>query len=230
MNTYRTHARLSGIFFLTAFVGGIAGFAFLGPVLDHPIDLREVADQDTTVLIGALGIIFMAISTALITVPMFPVLRKKNEGMALAAVVFRTIESMVYVISVVCYVAIIKLGQMYVGTESTDASYQIIGDTLQGITENNLQVFFFVIGAFMYYFLFFQTKLVPKWLAAWGLIGIACNLLNFLLVLFDLYGSESTIATLSELPLATNELVLALWLIIRGYSQESLKALDPSTN
>jgi hypothetical protein len=226
MNSYRTHARLSGVFFLTAFVGGITGFAFLGPVLDHPIDLREVADQDTAVLIGALGIVLMSCSTALITIPMFPVLRKKNEGMALAAVVFRTIESMVYVMSVVCYLAIIKLGQMYVETETPDPSYQIFGDTLQSITENNFQIFFFVIGAFMYYYLFFQTKLVPKWLATWGLIGIACNLLNFFFVLFDVYGSESTIAMLSELPLATNELVLAFWLIIRGYNQDSLKVLE----
>ncbi len=225
---YKILARLSGIFFLTAFVGGIFGLTLLKPALESTVDLNAIAENDTEVILGALGILFMAISCALIAVPMYPILRKRNEAMALTSIVFRTLESMAHIIYVISMITLVRLSQMYVdaGSPSDDPSYQTIAAVLHELQGIQLSVALFAIGAFMYYFLFYQTKLIPKWLAAWGMIGVAVNFVNVISLTLGLYGSESIIAIISEIPLASNELILAFWLIIKGYNSDALKALD----
>lgn len=231
MKTYKNHARLSGIFFLTAFVGGIIGFSFLGAAIETPLDLNEVADNDTQIIIGAVGILLMAFSTASIAIPLYPVLKKKNEGVALASVVFRTIESVGYVIVAISIMVMVKLSHLFedAGSPTNDTSYQRIGEILQELFKTDFGIPFFVIGAFMYYFLFYQTRLIPRWLSVWGIFGILCNFLNVFLKLFSVYDEESMIATLSELPLAANELVLAVWLILKGFNINALEELESAT-
>jgi len=223
---YKNHARFSGIFFLTAFVGGITGLAFLGPVVESPIDLTAIDAKNNEVLIGIIGILLLAISTVLIAVPMYPILRKKNEAVALASVVFRTIESSIYLLFITCWYGILRLSHLFVDAGSpSDNTYQLIGQVLYEIQTFHYNLVFFVIGAFMYYFLFYQTNLIPRWLAAWGMIGVSVNLINFLLVLFGVYDERSVVAMISEAPLALNELTLAVWLIVKGYNPEALKTL-----
>ena len=225
---YNNHARLTGTFFLTAFVGGITGLSFLGPVREIPLDLNTIAEKGTEIYIGIIGIFLMAFSTALIAVSMYPVLRKKNEGASLASVVFRTIESTTYLIGITCWYAMVRVSQLFVdaGSPTDDPFYQRIGEILYEIQKFPYNVTFFVIGAFIYYFLFYQTKLIPRWLAAWGMIAVMFNLFSFMFHLFGVFAAEETISIIFELPLAMNELVIAVWLIVKGYNSTALEALN----
>jgi hypothetical protein len=65
--------------------------------------------------------------------------------------------------------------------------------------------------------------LIPRWLTIWGLIGAVPYLANALLHFFHI---ESGAGTYLEIPLGIQELVMGLWLIIKGFSQAAVKKLD----
>jgi hypothetical protein len=68
----------------------------------------------------------------------------------------------------------------------------------------------------MYYYIFFQSKLIPRWLSGWGLIGIVLLLSMALLIMFGEEPSGMTL--LLALPIFLQEMVLAIWLIVKGFN------------
>ena len=74
----------------------------------------------------------------------------------------------------------------------------------------------FSLGSMIFYYLLYKSKLIPRWLSGWGLIGSALFLVSAFLPLFD-YGPRSTIV-LMHLPGGVNQMVLAVWLIFKGFN------------
>lgn len=72
----------------------------------------------------------------------------------------------------------------------------------------------------MIYYVFYQSKLIPRWLSVWGLIGA---ILYLTVPILNLFGFAFEILML---PLALQEMVLAVWLIVKGF--DSL-AITPET-
>jgi len=67
----------------------------------------------------------------------------------------------------------------------------------------------------MIYYLFYQSKLIPGWLSVWGLIGAMLYLTSGLFAMFSVdFG-------ILEAPLALQEMVLAVWLIVKGFNPSS---------
>ncbi len=78
------------------------------------------------------------------------------------------------------------------------------------------------IGAFMYYSLFYKTRLVPRWLAVWGLAGITLVVTAAMLVLFRQIAPMSSAQLLLSFPIAIQEMVLAIWLIVKGFNPSAV--------
>ena len=80
---------------------------------------------------------------------------------------------------------------------------------------NLAAVFAFNVGALMYYAVFYRSQLVPRWLSGWGMAGVVLLMTACLLALFS--DSPITGYTLLVLPIAVQELVLAVWLLVKGF-------------
>jgi hypothetical protein len=78
----------------------------------------------------------------------------------------------------------------------------------------------------MYYYIFYQTKLIPRWLSGWGLVAVTMGIVASMLVMFQIAGSMSTFQVVLNLPIAVQEMVLAVWLIVKGFNSS---ATDSST-
>jgi uncharacterized membrane protein YhhN len=76
----------------------------------------------------------------------------------------------------------------------------------------------FYVGALLYYSIFFRSRLIPRWLSGWGIIGVGLGLAAGFLVLFTVTSSMSALQVGLNVPIGVNEMVLAVWLIIRGFS------------
>lgn len=70
----------------------------------------------------------------------------------------------------------------------------------------------FIIG------ILYQTKLVPRWLSGWGFIGSTFTISASLLVMFNQIGIITPIYIVLSLPMALLEMVLAIWLIVKGFN------------
>lgn len=74
----------------------------------------------------------------------------------------------------------------------------------------------------MFYILLYQSRLVPRWLSGWGLVALIPYVVAGLSVLFGIIDPLSTVSVVSDIPLALQEMVLAVWLIIKGLNPSSV--------
>jgi hypothetical protein len=216
MSATRRMAILVGILFIMGTVSGILSGVFTGPVLDNPDYLVNISANNNQVLVGVLFVLIMGFALAMIPVMLFPIFRKYNEALAVGSVVFRgALETVAYIIMAVSWLLLINLGQEYVKAGMPEGShFQTLGTLLMGVNQqiNPILEITFSLGALMIYYLFFQSRLIPRWLSGWGLLGALVYLATGLLSMFGV-----DLEFLLYL-LALQEMVLALWLIIRGFT------------
>ena len=213
-------ARIVGVLFIIGTVAGILSVVVTGSILADPEYLMKVSANGNQIIIGALLVLTMAFALAMVPVMLFPIFKKYNEALALGAVVFRgALEAVIYIAVVICWLLLIILSQEYVKAGAPDASYfQTLGTLLLEAANwfGYILSIVFSIGALMIYYLFYQTKLIPRWLSVWGLIGAVIYLAQPLLAMF---GSE---LDLLFAPLAVQEMVLAVWLIVKGFNSSAI--------
>jgi len=85
----------------------------------------------------------------------------------------------------------------------------------------------FCLGGLIFYYVLFQSRLVPQWLSGWGFIALLMSLATGLLVMFGFFGPTSMISDLLQFPIFLQEMVLALWLIVKGFNLSAI-APDPA--
>jgi hypothetical protein len=229
-NTDKTAATIVGVLFITATGAAIISGAFLLPIVEEPDYLTKISANETQVMIGALFYFVMAAAGAGIAMPMYPILKKYNEAMAVGAVGFRIIEGAIFMVGVMCVLALVTVSQEFVQAGAPDGSYfQTLGELLlagymiaQAVVPG---VFAFSLGALMYYCIFYQTRLVPRWLSIWGLVGVTLGIVNGLYAMFGGIPDE-TISMLLDLPIFAQEMVLAVWLIVKGFDSSAVASLS----
>jgi hypothetical protein len=226
VDIYRRSGIAAGILFIVATVAGVMSLFTLGPV-NAPDALLVIAADEPKVLAGALLVFIMGWAGAGIAISMYPVLRKHNEGLALGAAGFRIIEGVFFCIGAVLILLLATLSrEVAEGGPGALAELQSLGTLLAKArtwVRDVAGLLSWCIGASLYYWLFFRTRLVPRWLSIWGLVGLFPTVAAILLVLFRQLTSTSGIHTLLNLPLALQEMVLAVWLIARGFNPSASK-------
>jgi hypothetical protein len=171
------------------------------------------------VAVGAFLYLIAAFTSVGIAIAMYPVMKGANAGLALGSVVFRALEAAFYMVAVVSLLSVLTLSQQFTTAGAADrASLQAISDSLVSVRDHAtlLGVFAFSLGAFMYYYLFFQSRLIPRWLSGWGIVAIILMMAACVLSLF----SDNPVSgyALLVLPIALQEMVLAVWLIAKGFN------------
>jgi hypothetical protein len=76
---------------------------------------------------------------------------------------------------------------------------------------------FFCLSALLLNFVLYRSKLVPRWISGWALVAVVPYLADAGLVLFGVLTTSSTVHSVLVAPLALNELVLAVWLLTKGF-------------
>ena len=218
----RRYALAAGVLFIIATVADLLG-AKVRPDLSGTDYLTEVSTQGSRLAAGALLLLIAAFACAGIAISMYPVLRRTNAGLALGSVVFRTVEAVMYVIAVVSLLSLLTLGQQFVSAGAADrASLGAVGGLLLSLREHAALtgVFAFCVGAFLYYGAFFQSGLIPRWLSGWGIGAIVLMTTAGVLALFN--NDAVTGYVPLALPLFLQEMVMAGWLIVKGFNREAI--------
>ena len=228
VDSNRRTALTTGVLFTIATVTALAAAA-LKPDLKGAAYLTKVSGHSNLVTGGAFFYLIAAFTSVGIAISLYPVLKKWNAGLALGSVVFRTIEAVMYIAAVVSLLSLLTLSQQFAHAGAADrASFQAIGDSLLSVGAHATlaAVFAFSLGTFMYNYLFCQSRLIPRWLSGWG---IAASILMFTACLLALFSdNDVTGYALLILPIAVQEMVLAVWLIVKGFSSSALQSIPAS--
>ena len=227
MKPERKTAIVAGALLIIATVASVTGSSFTGPILGASDYLAKISANGTPIMVGVLLTFIAAAASAGIAISLYPVLCKYNEGLALGAVGFRLIEAVFYLVGAVCPLALFTLSQEYVSAGGQGASYfQTLSHLL--LTVDDLAGFVFgvlafCVGALMYYGIFYQTQLIPRWLSIWGLAAIVALFAAALLTVFDgePFSVSGSLIVLA-LPIALQEMVLAIWLIVKGFNPSAI--------
>ena len=206
---------------------GIMSLLTAGTIVHAPDYLIKLSENDNRVILGALLTLIMGISLSMVPVILFPIFKKYNEALALGAVIFRGALEMIAYMGIACsWLLLLTLSQKYVSPGTTDVSdFQLIGTMMLNVVNRfaNMLDIVFSIGALFIYYLFYKTKLIPMWLSLWGLIGAILYLAYPILFMISLD------IEILQYPLAVQEMVLAGWLIIKGFKTNRFESLTDSS-
>lgn len=219
MNTDRPLGRYLGIAFLVVFTGSALSEALSRSVFDGSTadTLRRIGEDPTQMrwstmielCITSVGIVVLAIL-------LYAVLRKQNPLLALVALGWWLAEAITLAISTVGAFLLVPLGEAYVEADPSALPHLLaLGDTLLDFDRFAWEVHnvFFALGGVLWYYLMYQSRLVPRWLSIWGLLAVPLVLISSLLLLaadVDLF--------FLGFPTGLLEVVLGIWLVVRGDS------------
>ena len=216
---YRTTARVVGVVYLLGFVVGIAGEMMIQSIIGAPNHLATVVAGSMTLATGAVLWLMAVIGDAAHGVLMFPVLKPHGERLAIGYLAARILDAAFIAIMVLLLLVQIPLGSEFLKAAGTNASY------LQALSTVSVQAsqYAYAIGmttlgvsGLILCYVLYKAKLVPRFLAIWGLVGYA---VIFVGMLSQILGSG--LGLMSSLPGGLWEVFMGGWLIVKGFNSSA---------
>lgn len=230
MNSNKKSARIVGVFFILAAVSAIVGLLLYDPILNNPDYLTTGAEHSNQVLLGVVMELILVISAIGTAVTMFPYLKRYNETIALWHVSFRFFEAVIIAIGIISVLSLLTLSQEFIAAASPNSeSYHASGTVLKAIHDWTFLLgpnFMLGINTVMYSYIFYKSKLVPRFIPIIGMSGAVLVFSCSILVMFDVIEQVSVWGGILALPVALNEMTLAVWLIIKGFNDTSINDMQ----
>ena len=229
MNSNRKTAIIVGVLFIIATIAGVLNkFVFIGSILDAPDYLINVSANENQVLIGMLLELIMGAIIVGIPVMLFPIFKKHNEALALGYLGSRVIEAVIIIVGAISLLSLLTLSQEYVIAGTPDASsFQTSGALLIAVSDWTFLLgptTAFSITALILNYLLYQSKLIPRFISVWGLIGATLLLAGGLLGIFGF-----DLVMISASLIALQEMVFAVWLIVKGFNSSAIASGSAKT-
>jgi hypothetical protein len=231
MSGTRRVAVATGVLFIVATAASIVSTALMNPILSGTGYLAKLAANQNQVIAGAFFLLIAGFTSAGIAMSLYPVLQRHGEGLSIGSVGLRIIEGAFYSVAAVAVLALVTLSAGTPRTGIAGASLQVSGALLLALRDraNLTGALAFYVGGLMYYVVFYRSRLVPRWLSVWGIAGVTLGFIAGILALFQVIPPMATVQVVLNLPIAVQEMVLAVWLIAVGFSPATAHAELPQS-
>ena len=217
-NTIKNPPRLLGAAFLTVIVTSLVA-GLIPTASSIPDILAKVSENPTLMRITVIGGLLNSVGIVALATLLYIVLKKQNKDIALAALGLWLIEAIFFAIMQLASLALIPLSRDFVAANSpTPSIYQTLGDFLyNGIYSNGLTIhmWFYCIGGFLWYYLFYQSRFVPRPISLLGLFAVTLGLGGIVSQLFGY-----AIPMVVYLPIGVFELIIGTWLLLKGIKDQ----------
>jgi hypothetical protein len=222
MNTVNRTGRVLGIAFLLQFVTSFSSGAFLKPVWFVPGNMSEtlikIAHNPALMRVNILFDMLTALGVTFLGAILFLTLRKQSEKIALTALGFYLLEAALLAASRIETFSLLRISQEYV-TAGQPADLLLMGQVAyesMDFVGNTLHMLAFCPGGILFYYLLYKSGVVPRALSLWGLIAVFPCLIGTLTQVFGY-----TIPFVFYVPYVPFELVIAIWILVKGIRDES---------
>jgi Domain of unknown function (DUF4386) len=229
MNSNRKAAKIVGVLFILAAVTAVIGLNLYDPILNGPDYLLKGSEHANQVILGAVMELMLVVSAVGTATTMFPLLRKYNETIALWHVCFRFLEAVIITVGVISVLSLLTLSREFVAAGAPDpSSFHSSGIILKAIHDWTFMLgplFMLGINTVMYSYIFYKTRLVPRFISILGMTGATCVFVCSLFVMFGVFPQISFWGAVLAVPVAANEMILAVWLIVKGFNENAITTL-----
>jgi hypothetical protein len=222
MNAQMTTVRLLGAAQLLVFVASLVSDRLLtttvgtGSVSDI---LLSVSSSLTRMRISNLVALINSLAIVLLGVLFYTAFYKEYRIVALLALICFVAEAITLAVSKIGAYGLTPLSRQFVEAGTPKLShFQALGEFFyQGVDRLGylVHMLFFCVGGILWYYLLLSSGAIPRALSLWGLVAV--SLLTIPVVL-QLYDRNLTAAMVLGLPYAPYEVVLGLWLVVKGFS------------
>ena len=194
-------AVIAALLFITATAATMASQILLDAVPEEATALPS--EQRNLVTLAVVFEITNGLASAGIALVLYPVLRHFSELAATGYLGLRLVEGALGV------AAAAGLMVLFVPDTGWALAYHDAVFLLVLIV--------FSCGTVLFYPLLFRYRLVPRLLSVWGGVGGLMLLASCLLILFGRIEMGGTTDLVLSLPIWINEMVLAVWFLVRGF-------------
>ena len=142
----------------------------------------------------------------------------------------RVTEGATFIVAVLAALAFLPLSQEFLAASAPDVSHF---QTSVVVMESTVDVAYalgqtvFAVGAGVLYYLLFRSRIIPRWLSVWGIVASPLFVVASLSLLWT-GDPNSTLSTVLFVPMAAQEMVLAVWLIAKGFDSAVLRPRSPA--
>jgi len=227
MKSYRGNAIAVGVLFILCSAAAILSIVPLGATVGAPVDFAKLAGSDNAVVTTALIEFVWAATGMGIAIGLYPVLRLFNPALALGSVFGRVVENVFILVGTLSLLALLTVSQQAAGS-AAPPSFQATGDALVAVRDwapGFVGPLAFGIGTLMYSYVLYRSRLIPRWLSGWGLVGAALSLVATVYAGFTQDFGFTTVNNVLSIPIGLQEMVLAIWLIAKGFSAPALASV-----
>lgn len=221
MDSNKRIAKIVGILFITATVTSSLSIWITEPILEATNLLKAFSDKSSQISVAAILMLIDAISVAFIAIWLFPILKKKNERLALGYIGMRIMEGLLFASYVVVLLTILFISKEYSASNVQDASnFKPIGQSFLILAEWTFDIglgIVFAISAIILNYMLFRFTLIPRWLSAWGFLGALITMTIVLLKFYDIQVTEAL-----DFVIGIQEMVFAVWLIVKGFRKSAI--------
>ena len=216
MNTVNKTSRILGLAFLLQFATSITSGLLLRQNWYVPGDINasliKIASNAAWLRVNIIVDMLTALGVIFLGAMLFITLRKQNEKLALTALGFYILEAALLATSRLATFALLRFGQEFAATGQAVLPLlgQVAFDAMEFVG-GSLHMLAFIPGGVLFYYLLDQARIVPRALSLWGLIAVLPFLIGTPLAIM---GYEIPMAL--YLPYIPFELVIGLWILIKG--------------
>jgi hypothetical protein len=186
--------------------------AFLSAVTEHSFQIRSA------VLLSFVG----SGLTIYLGITAFQVFRLYSLSGALLFLVVCAISATLDVVQAATIMSMLSISKQFIITGDPDVElYKVVGGVVASARRSAHFTQLLAIGVwlFVFYLSLFRFKLVPLALAGLGLLGVVLQFSGVTLMMFLGYRSIGELA----MPLLPIQILVAVWLIIKGFNDPALK-------
>ena len=199
---------ITGVLFIIATVSSSLCFVISDPILNASDVLNSISTNIIQVIISAVLLLINCVAVVAIPIFLFPGFKRDHETLALGYLGSRIIESVILIVGCIILLSLSSLSQEYVQAAVSDASnYQTLGVLLISIYNWSILVgimIVFSLTALLLNIWLYRSKLIPRWLSVWGLIGAIILLIEGLAETFG-FAQKSILS----LPIALQKMAFA---------------------
>lgn len=192
---------------------------------------RSTERHKDSQLLGRLTGLFFLITYATSIPPvltLYPVLKRRFPVLSLGFVAARVMESAFIAMSIISVLALVTLRTT--AGDADPAALSVVGQAMVAIHDWTFKmgpgVVVGVGNGLILGYMMWKTRLLPRFISILGLIGGPALLLAACGVMFGHFEVGSTVHGLFVAPEFLWELLLGIWLLVRGFSPAALTALD----
>jgi hypothetical protein len=162
----------------------------------------------------------MYASVVILSVALYAILKTVNKNLALFALCCRLIEAIMGFLIVVSSLVLLQLlnGEKYSAVFEAEQLIAIFGLNLDvQSAARSILIVFIGLGTIVFCYLFFKSKYIPRILAVFGIFSFLLMLYPLVAILFPI---PVELQIVFHLPGTLFEVIIGLWLLIKGVNVE----------